>query len=46
LRQIVHESIEWPVGRHTLAVPRVAERSERELFTRMIEQLGDKATPI
>jgi hypothetical protein len=44
LRQIVRECIERNVDRQALAVLRTAERSERELFTRLIERLGDGAT--
>ena len=44
LWQIVRECIELHVDRRALAALRVAERSEREVFTRLIEQLGDDGT--
>lgn len=42
LRQIVRTCIEGHVDRLALSVLRVAERSERAMFTRLIEQLGDR----
>jgi hypothetical protein len=44
LRQIVRECIERHVDRQALGVLKAAERSERELFTRLIKQLGDSGT--
>jgi hypothetical protein len=44
LRQIVRECVERHVDCRALAVLKAAEWSERELFTRLIEQLGDGGT--
>jgi hypothetical protein len=44
LRQIVRECIERHVDRRALGVFKAAERSERELFTRLIERLDDGDT--
>jgi hypothetical protein len=44
LRQIVRECIERHVDRRALAVLKTAERSERELFSRLIERLGDSGS--
>jgi hypothetical protein len=43
LRQIVRACIEQHVDRQALSVLEAAERSERELFSRLIEQLGGGA---
>jgi hypothetical protein len=44
LRQIVRECIQRHVDRSALEVLKAAERSERELFSRLIEQLGGGVT--
>ena len=44
LRQIVRECIERYVDQRALEVLKTAWQSERELFSRLIEQLGDGDT--